>query len=279
LGESLREFVAKLRGFIAFPRLRNPACGYGSVKIFTRFLLILLLCSVGARASLRTAWQARTALGPDVWTRLVRIENTNSHSIYPKIVFATVFEFSGILWFYTDVNGTQSLSLHRGLLAAEEADFAPLLKAIEVGFVSFAILPDAGPAWTGTPPPLLNGCFIDSIVALRAVLGRNEPVTAAALLCYYAGKDAVLAGHTVLAYETAAGLFVIDSAISGHPFKLRRSSLSSEPVKVAAMVAAGSVRQARWLLVDLPGENPAVLANASRQLATLGSGGAGRDLR
>ena len=71
-------------------------------------------------------------LGNGTWGRLVRIENSTprgftGRSAYPRIVYAYVFELSGILWFYTDADGTQSLSLTRGTVARDAADPGPAL--------------------------------------------------------------------------------------------------------------------------------------------------------
>src|SRR5580698_4757854 len=98
--------------------------------------LLLLYFATGAAAwasvvaapeGLADARAARAMLGGLIWSRLVRIENTAPQtgwhrSAYPRVVYAVVFEVSGILWFYTATDGTQSLSLTRGTAARDEAD-------------------------------------------------------------------------------------------------------------------------------------------------------------
>jgi hypothetical protein len=137
---------------------------------------------------------------------VLRIDNTGRHSRYPATVYATVFEFAGILWFYTDTDGTQSLSLYRDQLDREKADLRSLLRAIDPGFGAFEEVPDAGQRTGGARPALANGCFIDSVAALEARLLEGERITRAALLCYYPREGTALPGHTILAYETERGL-------------------------------------------------------------------------
>ena len=82
------------------------------------FLSVTVLLA-GERADLTNARSAQAILGADVWSQVIRIENTGSTKKYPRTVHALVFEVAGILWFYQDGEGTQSFSLHRGRLEAE----------------------------------------------------------------------------------------------------------------------------------------------------------------
>jgi len=161
-------------------------------------------------------WPAVTlAIGAaGFWARVLRVENNNPRSQYPRTVYATVFEFAGLLWFYTETDGTQSFSLHRGMLAGEKADFRPLLRDIDPGFAAFEVLPDSDPLFARSAEALPNGCFIESVAALHASLERGERIQGAALLSYYIESGGRMHGHTVLAYETPAGLRVVDSAQS-----------------------------------------------------------------
>jgi len=106
------------------------------VRALARRLVLLLLATASLRAgdSLAHARQARALLGPAFWSCVLRIENETRGGAYAPMLHALVFEFAGRLWFYTDANGTQSFSLHRGRLAEEKADFGPLLRDIEPGF-------------------------------------------------------------------------------------------------------------------------------------------------
>lgn len=216
-----------------------------------RLLLVLLVSGSLARASVDTARQARAELGLGVWARVLRVENHNPRSRYPATVYATVFEFAGLLWFYTETDGTQSFSLHRGRLDEEKADFLPLLHDIEPGFTTFEVLLDSGSPLANVRRPLPNGCFIDSVAALQSRLARGERVKGAALLSYYIENAGQLRGHTVLACETPAGLVVIDSAQGPASVPVWQGSLASEPLKIARAVAPHGVVRANWVPVPL----------------------------
>src|SRR5256885_1866204 len=88
----------------------------------------------GADSSLAAAQRAQAELGPEVWSEVIRVENPARGSAYPRTFHALVFELADILWFYTAIDGTQSLSLRRGQAAADKANLTPLLRAIERGF-------------------------------------------------------------------------------------------------------------------------------------------------
>jgi hypothetical protein len=157
-----------------------------------------------------SAWQARLMLGEGVWAKVLRIENDNPASPYPATVYATVFEMGGILWFYTGMDGTQSFSLHRGRVEEEKGEMDRLLRAIEPGFKRHDVLPDAMPVWAHDRGPLRNGCFINSLVALRDALEHGVPIKQARLLTYYLKRRGGVVGHTVLVYQTDLGLHVVD---------------------------------------------------------------------
>ena len=72
-----------------------------------RHLLPLLAFTAVLRGDpLDHAQRARAMLGAGIWSRVIRIENVSAGSRYPATVYALVFELSGILWFYTDIDGT-----------------------------------------------------------------------------------------------------------------------------------------------------------------------------
>lgn len=179
-------------------------------------ILLLVIFPVAGRAidspTKEAAWQARLMLGDGVWAKVLRIENDNPASPYPATVYATVFEMGGILWFYTGMDGTQSFSLHYGRLEQEKGEFDRLLRAIDPGFNRYEVLPEAMPIWASNRRPLRNGCFIDSVVALREALETGVPVKRARLLTYYLKHRGRVKGHTVLVYDTAFGLHVVDSS-------------------------------------------------------------------
>lgn len=191
------------------------------MKRLLTVVLLLAISPVSVRAidspTKESAWQARLMLGDRVWAKVLRIENDNAAGPYPATVYATVFEMGGILWFYTGMDGTQSFSLHRGRLEEEKHEFDRLLRAIEPGFRRHEVLPEAMPMWAHQRGSLRNGCFIDSLVALRETLAAGVPVTRARLLTYYLKRRGRIIGHTVLVYSTPLGDQVVDRAIDPSP--------------------------------------------------------------
>jgi len=204
--------------------------------IFLLLLFSLLVTGASAESSLRSARQAQALLGPGTWSRVVHIENSNTHGTYPHRLYALVFEFSGILWFYTETNGTQSFSLWTHRLEAEKADFRPGLLAIDPGFTRYSILEDTAPP-TSSRGELPNGCLIESLVAGRDRLTSGGKIRSARLVMYYARERQE--GHCVLAYEATDGIFVLDPTreqtarrIGGHwprdPVELAQAAWPSE---------------------------------------------------
>jgi hypothetical protein len=217
------------------------------------FLLSLGLSRLDARPdeALHHAQAAQAALGPGVWSRLIRIENENRTGSYPRIVHAVVFELAGLLWFYTDTDGTQSFSLHRGRLAEEERDFGPLLRAIDPGFVRWVIMPDAPVPVLAAPEELPNGCFLESVAALRRLIAAGVVVNRPMLLSYYADPSWRKAGHTVLAYETKGRLELIDP-VQPKTRQVFSLALRDDPLQFARAAAGDFVVKARYLPLELP---------------------------
>lgn len=220
------------------------------VPRFLRFLLVLFVSGLLARAdaSLASARLAQRLLGGETWSQVIRVENEGRSRRYPRIVHALVFELAGILWFYTATDGTQSFSLHRGRLAAEKADFAPLLRDIDAGFTRWTVLPAAptGPIEAG---PLANGCFIESVAALRDQLADGVAVLRPQLLSYYVPRPGGVLGHTVLAFETRGRVRVIDPAQprASRDYPL---SLAADPLELARLVGGPRIATARWVPIE-----------------------------
>jgi hypothetical protein len=233
----------------------------------TRSLLALafaLCLAAFARAdeSLLHARQAQALLGADVWSQVVRIENDNRASVYPRKTHALVFELGGILWFYHPVNGTQSFSLHRDRLAEEKADFGPLLRDIEPGFVRSAQVARAETVPAPLPGKLPNGCFIESVVALRHHVAGGTAVEDPKLLSYFVAAKGGLAGHTVLTFKSGGELKLVDSAHPGRVFAFP-AGLARDPVRLARAHEGHRVAKALLLPVTLP-----LPLNASTSAAT-----------
>jgi hypothetical protein len=219
------------------------------VHRLTLALVLLAFPLTGFSAgSLEHARRARELIGRETWSRIIRIHNTNARSAYPAEVCALVFELGGVLWFYTDTDGTQSFSLHLNNLAAEKNNFAPLLRDIEPGFASFAAIAEteepAGDASAAGRLP--NGCFIESYAALRAQARRGELILKARLLSYYVTRGGRPLGHTVLAYETPRGDFVLDPANPEKPIPVKRK-VADDPMALACHLRPDlRIARARW---------------------------------
>lgn len=176
-----------------------------------RFVALGLLLAVSLSAGSReTAFQARAMLGPDIWSRVLRIENARAgrHSRYPAEFHALVVAFQGILWFYTEFDGTQNLSLYAGRLEQDRADLGPLLRAIEPGLKRFEDVTDHRPdsILAASRPP--RACFLASIAHWQQLQRESSPPSRARLLAYYlpAGRQ----GHMVLEYWREGRRYVFD---------------------------------------------------------------------
>jgi hypothetical protein len=216
-------------------------------------LLLVAAAALRANDSLAHARRAQELLDPAVWSRVLRIENDARLSRYPRMVHALVFELAGILWFYCDVDGTQSFSLRKGRLAEEKADFGPLLHDIEPGFRRWRVEPagrrDARPSAGGELP---NGCFIESLAAWRKLAAAGFAFEAPRLLSFYHDTPAGRQGHTVLTYALPDAVVVRDPA---EPDGVRTFSaeLGADALELACALEGVRVTKARWVPVELPG--------------------------
>ncbi|HEY1793047.1 MAG TPA: hypothetical protein VGG34_09015 [Opitutaceae bacterium] len=221
----------------------------------TLLLMIVLAAAgpAGARApeqGLGDAASARSLLGAGPWARIVRIENSNpsgffSRGSYPKVVYGLVFEMSGILWFYTDTDGTQSLSLTRGTVGRDERDPGPLFLGVEKGFRAWSWVDESrvprGPS--GRPP---NACFIESVAEAvrRAAVGTR--VLSPELLSYYVDTPHGRVGHTVLIYDSGSGLVAVDGESAGRPVRIP-AGLGADLRAISAFLRGGPVSAVRTL--------------------------------
>ncbi len=221
------------------------------MRWFFRVLFSLLMPGGAAAAtSLENARQAQAMLGGAVWSEVIRIENVTIGGRYPPVLHALVFENGGLLWFYTDRDGTQSLSLAWNQAAREKQDLGPLLRAIDPGFVRFSAEPGTAGLVRSASGKLPNGCFIESLAALRDRVSLGEPLARPRLLSFYEDTPAGLNGHTVLTYLTPQGLMLLDPERSPRPRPLPRR-WADNPTQIAQAAAGGrSLRQARWVPTD-----------------------------
>jgi hypothetical protein len=209
-----------------------------------------------ASDGLSSAVAARSLLGPTVWSRIARIENTESprefrRSPYPREMYALVFELSGILWFYSDSNGTQSLSLRTGSLAADKSSPGPLFLAIDRGFTRWSWANDeqgARRVASAVPP---NACFIESVAALFHRVASGRQANAPRLLSYYVSTPSGWRGHTVLVFRDGEGMAALDPEFSERPIRLP-SILGGDPRAWSSYLKGGPVSSARTLAIESP---------------------------
>ncbi len=182
------------------------------------------------------AFRAQALLGPGVWSRVLRI--TNNHpgkgSHYPAEFYGLIFAFEGMLWLYTELDGTQSLSQLRGRLAADQANPGPLLLAIERGLTTFVDVTgrEAVPANFATGP-LPHDCFIRCVARWQELLREPNPPERARLLACYV--PSIREGHTLMEYWRHGRRFVFDSWAPRWR-KTRPWNGSDDPVELARAI-------------------------------------------
>lgn len=219
---------------------------------FARLLSLLVIAvsvdALRADPTLAHARRAQEMLGPETWSRIVRIENDSPQSRYPRVLHALIFELQGVLWFYASVGGTQSLSLHVGRSDEEKHELGTLLREIDAGFRNWRDV-NGDEIATNRSAPLPNGCFIDSVVALRERVGAGEPIRNPRLLSYYVETREGLAGHTVLVYDRIDRIAVFDAA---QPYRRIRLplALGADPLKLARALEGARVLRVRELKLD-----------------------------
>jgi hypothetical protein len=232
-------------------------------------LLILLSLAATARASVRSeadgladALAARSILGPDTWSRVVRIENSAPigflhRGSYPRVVYATVFEVSGILWFYTNRDGTQSLSLTTGTVARDEASPGSLFRAIDPGFTQWTWVGES--ASPPRPRRPRNACFVESVARLLERMTAGSQTLSPELLLYYVDTPQGRLGHTVLVYGTSRGLAAEDPEVSAVPVAIPQE-VGREPLALSTYLRGAPVAAARTLVLRCARPQPVLFA-------------------
>ncbi len=220
-----------------------------------RIVTVVVVCLVGAAfargadSSLTYARRAQAELGPELWSQVIQIDSTSTAGRYPASFHALVFELADVLWFYTDSAGTESLSLRRGRVAEDKADLAPLLRAIDPGFTRWRVVTRDGLGAVAPRGELPNGCFIESLAALRVRREQGDAAADAQLLSYYVDTREGRLGHTVLTYAVDGGMEVLDPLERG---RVRRfpAGFSGDALRLARALVGAAVAKARWVRVD-----------------------------
>ena len=215
---------------------------------------------------------ARALLSPETWARIVKIDNSHPKgawrsNVYPKTVYALVFELSGALWLYTDAEGTQSLSRTLGTLARDEADPGPLLRAIEPGIGTWEWVdePSGPPAKQSANPP--KACVEESLQALSRRIAQGGETISPRLLFYYVDTPVGRLGHTVLVFRTAKGLSAIDPQVSARAV-IVPSDLGTDLRSIAEYLRGAPVASAKAFPItpsrrDVPGSWVALPSHGS----------------
>jgi hypothetical protein len=221
------------------------------------FALLLLAASpVAAREleGLNDALAARSLLGPEIWSRVVRINNTGvtgleKRSPYPKTVYGLVFELSGILWFYCDADGTQSLSTRKNSLEGDKADPGPLFRAISDRFVSWSWVDDTAdlkPPINQLPP---NACLVECVALLRRRIAAGGEVGSPRLLLFYVKTPFGVRGHATLVFGLKDGLAAIEPDLPDRIVNIPVGA-GRNPRSLSEYIRGAGVSSARVLPLD-----------------------------
>lgn len=209
-------------------------------------LFVFVVAALRAETSLDHAFRAQALLGPEIWSKVISIHNETRAGRYPRTVHALVFELGERLWFYTDVDGTQSFSLHRGRLEEEKRDFGPLLRDIEPGFARWSEETPPGPAPARKAREKLpNGCFIESFAGLRERVAHGARLEEPRLLSYYSETAAGRRGHTVLAYDAGARVEIFDPDRPGARLAFPKS-IGTDALALARALDGKEIVRARY---------------------------------
>jgi hypothetical protein len=240
-------------------------------RIFLSLALWLLSTAFSYAAqvsSVASARHAQALLGNEVWSQVIQIENTGATKRYPRTVYALVFELGDVLWFYTDCEGSQYLSRHRCKLAADKANFGPLLKELHPGFERWSLVQTGFDPVTVKTGSLPNGCFIESVACLRQRLMAGNTVRRPRILCYVEKSGQQYVGHAVLTFETATGMTVIDPSESTTS-KFYSPDVASNARSLGNAITGTIVHRALWVQVsDFANDLSARYAGLKRSQAT-----------
>jgi hypothetical protein len=169
-------------------------------------LLVVTPLFAGSRES---AFLAQDILGPDIWSRVVRIERAPLEGDRrPAEMYGLVVAFADILWYYNEYDGTQNLSTHQGRLSADKANLAQLLREIDPALIRFT-------EETERPPPALmpdmvpNACFLSCLRHWEMLQRSAHPPKRVRLIaCFPPGSPTQ--GHMILEYRRGLRRFVFD---------------------------------------------------------------------
>lgn len=225
--------------------------------------LMLLVVTPLFASSRESAFLAQHLLGPQVWSRVVRIENAPAeNSRYPAEFHGLVIAFADILWFYTEFEGTQNLSSRRGQVAVDEANLSALLREIYPGMIRFTVETDAPPLHD-LPQVLPNACFVACLKYWAALQASGRSTKSVRLIACFPSDSPI--GHMILEYRRGLRRYVFDPDRPDQqihiPFWANSSPLSTA---TRALQARWRVPPIRVTAVDLG--RPVPLGPVSKNL-------------
>ena len=180
------------------------------MKLAPLSLLVLVLPALtplfaGSRES---AFLARDLLGPQIWTRVVRIENDPAiDARHPAEFHGLVIAFADILWFYDDIDGTQNLSMRRGQLADDRENLGRLLRTVVPGLTGFEEETEPPPPGA-MPQKLPNACFVACLKRWQALQESAHPPKRVRLIACFPPESTQ--GHMILEYRRGLRRFIFD---------------------------------------------------------------------
>jgi hypothetical protein len=203
---------------------------------------------------LSDAVAARSLLGPELWSRVVRIDNSEdrgsaARTPYPRTTYGLVFELSGILWFYCDANGTQSLSVKAGAAEHDKLNLAPLLRLIMPRMASWSWVDSPGGVDPAAKAQAPNSCFIECLALLERMADAPGEPFSPRLLSYYIDTPFGPLGHTVLVLRGREGTTAVDPDDPGSPVRIPAPA-DADAKSIARFLRGGDVASARTLEID-----------------------------
>jgi len=169
-------------------------------------LLVVTPLFAGSRES---AFLAQDILGPDIWSRVVRLEREPLEGDRrPAELHGLVIAFADILWYYNEYDGTQNLSSRRGQLSSDKANLAALLREIDPAMIRFTEETERPPA-TVMPDVVPNACFLSCLRHWEMLQRSAKPPKRIRLIaCFPPGSPTN--GHMILEYRRGLRRFVFD---------------------------------------------------------------------
>jgi len=171
--------------------------------------LMLLAVTPLFAGSRESAFLAQDILGPDIWSRVVRLERVQLEGDRrPEELYGLVVAFADILWFYNEYDGTQNLSSHRGRLSADKANLAALLREVDPAMIRFTEETERPPP-AAMPDAVPNACFLSCLRHWEMLQHSDSPPKRVRLIaCFPPGSPTN--GHMILEYRRGFRRFVFD---------------------------------------------------------------------